>query len=352
MTTPDKKQLRFGILATGNIARQFADGVQSGATHSTITAVASRTQQSADNFAKTYCIPQAHSQYNALLTDPNVDAVYIALPNNMHHEWTIRALNAGKHVLCEKPIAVNAEQAAEMFQVAESQGLLLAEAYMYLTHPLTQSLVDELHAQTIGPVKMVRSSFSFAVGNPDNNSRFSTELAGGALMDIGCYCVTLALLVADTITSPGTYPSQIQCAAHLHPSGVDDYASVSLRFPNDLIASFVCGMSSQMNNISFISGRDGYIEIPIPWKPPMENAVFHIGQNITPKQDQHSDTKPRAVLQNHTTTVSADKPLYALEADAFAAAVFGKQPLFITPDFSLRTIRILDALRSQAGLCF
>ncbi|QQE12905.1 Gfo/Idh/MocA family oxidoreductase [Planctomycetota bacterium] len=351
MTTAQKK-LRYGILSTGNIARQFAQGVQSGATLSTIHAVASRDARKADEFAKQYNIPAPHTSYDNLLKDPNVDAVYVALPNNYHHEWTIRALDAGKHVLCEKPFSIGVQQAIEMFEAAQQNNRLLAEAFMYLTHPLTHAYIDQIKSGAIGKPKLIRSSFSFSVADPDNNSRFSTTLAGGSLMDIGCYCITLTLLVADTISTPGSYPSKIQAAAHIHPSGIDDYAAVNLQFANGLIASFTCGMTAQINNASYISGTDGFIEIPIPWKPPADKATFLLGNNATPKQSKSDVTKPLPTQQTQPFTVSANKPLYALEADAFADSVLNDKPLFITPDFTLRVTRILEELRNQIGLPF
>ncbi|QDU34839.1 1,5-anhydro-D-fructose reductase [Poriferisphaera corsica] len=347
-------KLRYGILSTGNIARQFAHGVQEGASLSTIHAVASRDPRNALTFANTYNIPKPHNSYDDLINDPNIDAIYVALPNNYHHEWTIRALNAGKHVLCEKPLAVTTQQATEMFQAAEQNDRHLAEAFMYLTHPLTKTYIQSIKNGDIGTPKLLRTSFSFSVAYPENNSRFSTALAGGSIMDIGCYCVTLALLVADATTSPGSYPSQIHAIAHLHESGIDDYAAVTLRFPNNLIVSFVSGMTAQMDNTTYISGDNGYIQIPVPWKPPVQNATFHIDHNIPSKQDKLAKPTGSSPNQKQSFNINTpnDKPLYALEADAFADTILNDAPPFITPEFSLRTARILDEIRSQINLPF
>ena len=337
-----KKKLRFGILSTGNIANQFAQGVL-GAERAVVQAVAARNHENAIQFAAKYNIPSAHKNYDALLADPDVDAVYIGLPNNMHHEWTIRALNAGKHVLCEKPFAVNEQQATEMFAHAERKGLLLAEAFMFLTHPLTKAWQHEIQSGTIGEIKLIRSSFSFAVNNPNTNSRFNTELAGGSIMDIGCYCTTLALLVANA------EPASIYCSAHIHESGVDDYAAGILHFPNNLIASFVCGMTAQCNNTTYICGSKGYIEIPVPWKPPLPQSTYIIDHNIPAKQDKKVASNGLKAARE-VKTVNCDKPLYGVEADAFAEAVLDSKPMFISPEFTLRNTRILEKMRSEINL--
>src|SRR5438132_3344147 len=137
-------RLRWGILGTGNIARQFAEGVAT-AQRSSLAAVGSRTSENAGIFAKNYQIPSAHDSYDALLVDPTVDAIYNSLPNNLHHEWTIRALQAGKHVLCEKPFSMNAAEAQEMFDVAKKAGCVLIEAFMYRAHPLTRAVIDSVN---------------------------------------------------------------------------------------------------------------------------------------------------------------------------------------------------------------
>ncbi|WP_432797705.1 Gfo/Idh/MocA family protein [Poriferisphaera sp. WC338] len=352
MTQNTDRKIRYGILATGNIARQFAEGINDGATLSSVQAVASRSADKAQTFATKHNIPTAHPNYDALLNDPNVDAIYNATPNNLHHEWTIRALNAGKHVLCEKPFSLSSQQTEEMFAAAEQNNRLLAEAFMYFTHPLTQAYLEQIRQGAIGRPKLIRASFSYAAANPDTNSRFSTELAGGSLMDIGCYCVTLALLVAQSMSPTASEPSKITCEAHLHPTGIDDYAAATLRFPNQLIVSFTCGMTAHLNNTTFISGDKGYIEIPIPWKPPVTGATYRIGRNAPPKQDNPNAGKAPTAPPLETFTIDAGKPLYALEADAFADSILTGSSLFITPDFTRCTTRILDELRQQAGLPF
>jgi D-xylose 1-dehydrogenase (NADP+, D-xylono-1,5-lactone-forming) len=340
MPTP----LRFGILSTGNIARQFAAGLAD-SNLTTLTAVASRNKSSADTFSQQHKIPTAHGDYESLLKDPNVDAIYNALPNSMHHEWTLKALRAGKHVLCEKPLAVTLDEAQEMFSVAKQQGRTLIEAFMYRAHPLTKAVTEEIRLGTIGEVRLIRTSFVFRTMKRDGNIRFDPKLAGGSLMDIGCYCINFSRLHA------GCAPTEIHAVAHLHESGVDDWAAGALKFPNGILATFTCGMAVQADNTASICGTEGYIETTVPWKPPAKDATYLIGHSIPPKQDVGSDKTPSAPPKQ-TKSISATQSLYAIEADAFAAAVTGESEPFVTEQDSLENTRILQEMRRQAGLKF
>jgi predicted dehydrogenase len=157
--------------------------------------VASRSQDKADAFAGAHTIDRAYGRYQSLLEDENIDAVYVSLPNSMHHEWTIKALKAGKHVLCEKPLASNAKQAVEMFDTATSCDRLLVEAFMYRSHPQTHAIIQKIKQGAIGRVLLVRTSFCYCTQRIADNIRFDASLDGGALMDIGCYCIDFARLM-------------------------------------------------------------------------------------------------------------------------------------------------------------
>lgn len=333
--------LRFGIMGTGNIARQFAQGVAE-AKHSGIAAVASRSAERAQTFAQAHDIATAHGEYQALLDDEQVEAVYISLPNAMHHEWTIKALEAGKHVLCEKPLAADATEAQQMFAAAEQHDRLLIEAFMYRTHPLTAAVLDTLASGTIGRLQMVRTSFSFRTRNIEGNIRFSPELAGGALMDVGCYCIDFALLCARAAGASGAV-TRATAVGRLHESGVDDLVAGSLELPGGLLVSFVCGMSAQMDNSAYLCGDEGFIQVPVPWKPPVRQARYLVSAMTPPRMDQVRQP-PKGPQE---FTVDAPCPLYGMEADAFAAAVRGDAEPFITPEQSLTNMRLLDELRKM-----
>ncbi|MEX0774425.1 MAG: Gfo/Idh/MocA family oxidoreductase [Phycisphaeraceae bacterium] len=336
--------LRWGILSTGNIARQFADGVAQ-ARRGVVHAVGSRSAESAAAFAQPRGIPHALGSYDELIDHPDINAVYIGLPNSMHHEWAIRALRAGKHVLCEKPLASNAQQAAQMFEEARRADRLLVEAFMYRSHPLTAAWLARIRAGDIGKVRLLRASFCFFTGKPQGNIRFDAGLHGGALMDVGCYCVNLARLVANA------EPVAVHAQAVWHESGVDELTVGSLTFADGMIASFTCGMRVQADNTASICGEGGYIEIPVPWKPPMTEARYVIRHATPPRMDGSvKPLLPRAPQQEQT--VSAEGSLYGLEADAFAQAVFGERLPEVSEADTLSNMRVLDELRRQIGLRF
>jgi D-xylose 1-dehydrogenase (NADP+, D-xylono-1,5-lactone-forming) len=336
------KRLRWGILGTGNIARQFAADVVSSARRSELTAVGSRTSDAARAFAQTFKVPAAHAGYDALLADATVDAIYLTLPNSMHHEWTLKSLAAGKHVLCEKPFAINEAHSREMFDAAERAERVLMEAFMYRSHPQTLGVLEAIGRGEIGRVQLIRASFCYRTTRIDGNVRFSADLAGGALMDVGCYCINLARVVA------GAEPISIFAAATLHERGVDVNTAGTLQFPGGILASFACGMNIQTDNAAYICGDEGFITIPWPWKPPKGQAGYLIARSIPPLQDKKQGALTPPPRQ--TIRTEADRDLYALEADEFAAAVLDGVPPRVSRDETIGNMRVLDAMRQQIGL--
>ena len=335
--------LRLGILGTGNIARQFAAGLAN-STRCHVVAVASRSPDSANSFARTHSIHTAYESYDQLLRDRDVDAVYVSLPNSMHREWTVAALRAGKHVLCEKPIAATAAETEEMFDAAARTGRVLVEAFMYRSHPLTHAVLDSIRHSEIGRVRLVRTSFCFRTTRTEGNIRFDPSLAGGALMDVGCYCLDFSRLVT------GAEPTAVHAVGTLHPSGVDEAAAAVLAFPDGVLASFTCGMSVQADNTAYVCGTEGFIEVPVPWKPPRENAQYSVVRGTPPRMDGPAKIPLAAARQ--TRHLTAAKELYALEADDFAAAVLDGAPPRVSGADSVGNMRLLDELRRQIGLKF
>ncbi len=324
---PDK--LPFGILGSGNIASQFAAAIP-GSARCVLAAVGSRSADSAARFANAHGVEAAHAHgsYDELLADPSFQALYISLPNSMHHEWTIKALAAGKHVLCEKPFATNLAQAREMFDAARRHKRILAEAFMYRSHPLTAAVQGAVAGGAIGALRLIRTSFLFAAAKPDGNIRFDPALHGGSLMDVGCYCLSYARLMA------GAEPVELRIFGHVHERGMDDYAAGALAFPGGILANFACGITVQGDNTAYLHGSAGHIEVPIPWKPPVSDAEFTV---VT-------------AGGRRTEKVNAGKPLYALEADEFAEAVLDGKPPRVSEAETLGNQRCLDELRGQMGL--
>jgi len=333
-------RLRWGILGTGNIARQFAAGVAA-AKRSELGAVGSRAPESARAFAQASHIPTAHGSYESLLADPTVDAVYNSLPNSMHHPWTIAALRAGKHVLCEKPFAVTVAEAVEMFDVARQCDRLVVEAFMYRSHPLTHAVQRAVADGVIGELKFIRTSFCYRTTKIAGNIRFDPKLAGGCLMDVGCYCINFSRLFA------GCEPTRVSAYSHRHPTGVDDLFAGAMEFPNGVLATFACGMSAQADNTATLCGTEGFIEIPVPWKPPAPESVFVIARGIPPKMDG-----PGRVVASgrELVRVRVEGELYGIEADAFAASVFDGVPPWVSEADTMGNIGVILSAGAAAKI--
>ena len=317
--------LNWGILGTGMIAKKFAAEVPECRTAS-LAAVASRTLDTArlftDQFGGT---PLAG--YDSLLMADNVDAVYISLPNGMHREWTLAALAAGKHVLCEKPLAANADHADELFQAAEAADRFLMEAFMYRCQPRVQRAIELVRGGAIGEVRLIRSNFSFGREADPSDARYQPEQAGGALMDVGCYCVNF------TRNLLGSEPTDVHAVAHIHPLGVDDYAVGTLRFGDTTLATFTCGMTVHSDWTTFVAGTEGYLTIENPW---LGNGPFTIARC-------NGD-------EIETIDEPAERGPYALEMGHFASVVLdGAAPLVPRED-SVGNMRVLDELRRQVGV--
>jgi predicted dehydrogenase len=333
-------KLRWGILGTGNIARQFATGLAA-SHHGTAVAVGSRSADSAAKFAANFQIGRHYGDYQSLIDDAEVDVVYNGLPNHLHADWTIAALRAGKHVLCEKPIAMDAHEAERMFDEARRANRMLMEAFMYRSQPLTAAVVEAVKSGVIGKLRLVRTSFCFRARKTEGNVRFVREMGGGSLMDIGCYCINFARFFA------GCEPTAIHAAAHFYSSGVDDAATGMLVFPDGLLSSFTCATTIQADNTAYLCGDEGYIEIPIPWKPP-KRSEFIIAHGQPPRMDQTSAaTPPREVR-----TVECPGELYGIEADDFAECILDGRSPRISAEDSLGNMRVLDEMRRQIGLRF
>lgn len=247
------RPLRFGILGAANIARQFAAGVRPSDSVD-IVALASRDIEKCRAFAAELGVARAHGSYDALLQDPDVDAVYIPLPNTMHAEWVIRAAEAGKHILCEKPLAVTAAEARAMFDAAGKYGVHLAEAYPYRAQPQTLKLQEMIASGAIGRVQMIQASFAFNFPDGANNIRSNPALGGGALLDAGSYAVNFVRMVA------GELPSRVHASARWGDTGVDRTIMATLEFKSGLLAQIACSFATDFYRHALIAGDAGILE--------------------------------------------------------------------------------------------
>jgi predicted dehydrogenase len=330
---------RWGILGTGNIARQFARDLAALPGHE-IAAVASRGRDTAEAFCQAHG-GAALAGYGALLGREDVDAVYLSLPNHLHAEWAIRCLEAGRHVLCEKPLAMSLPEARAMFSAARAAGRTLIEAFMYRTHPQTAAILAAVRGGEIGRLTHIRTSFCFHLRKTAGNIRMDPAMGGGALMDVGCYCISFSMLLAESPVR------DMRAISRLHEGGVDMMTSGLLAFENGVQATFTCGMDAQTDNTAVISGTEGYITVAWPWKPTNQTAGFTIARGIPPKQDLKPGEEAIAPPPRFVEA-RADVPLFALEARAFAAACRGEVAPFMPEAESLALAEAMDRARESA----
>ena len=226
--------VKWGILSTADINKKLLAGAAE-SDDVDVVAVGSRNLERAEEFAQIWDIPHAYGTYEELLADPDVEAVYIPLPNTMHGEWSIKAMEAGKHVLCEKPFSRHIGDVERAFDAADATGMHLSEAFMYRHHPQTVRLAELVASGAIGELRVIRSVFSYSLYDADN-IRLRTDVEGGSLMDVGCYCISGARLL-------GGEPESVVGAAHIGSSGTDWTFAGMMRFPGDVVALFDCGTS-------------------------------------------------------------------------------------------------------------
>ena len=253
MTTSHHAPLRMGILGCANIAKQFARDVADSPLVS-IQAVSSRDLSKAQHFAQSFGVARAYGSYEALLADTSLDAIYIPLPNSLHAEWAIRAMQAGKHVLCEKPLALNLAEVTRMFEVARQHGVMLLESYPYWFQPQTRDLLACLSHEKIGTVRSMQASFGFTVGNVDTNIRMKPDLGGGALLDAGSYPLSLIRLVM------GCAPTHVMAHTNWADTGVDISMMATLFYADGRSAQMSCAMNTANHRRATIVGSHGTVE--------------------------------------------------------------------------------------------
>jgi predicted dehydrogenase len=319
---------KWGILGTGMIAGVFARALKAG-DGTSLCAVASRDLSKAKAFAAEAGAKKAYGSYEALLADPKIRYVYIGLPNELHCEWALKAAEAGKHILCEKPMAVTVEEAQRMFAAAEEAKVLLMEAFMYRFHPQTARLREIVASGEIGDLRVIRSRFSFTIGDPKNvRLSFPYERGGGGLMDVGCYCTSFSRYLTQE------EPCQVFGAAQFGvESGVDEGFVGTLTFPSGVLAVFDVGLKFHGDTRADLMGTKGSIEIPAPWKPGAKSS-FKVRVGRETREEQFEG-----------------KPEFVLEAESFQAMAEGLAEPMVRPEETLGNTKVLCALRESARRC-
>jgi predicted dehydrogenase len=320
--------LRLGLVSTANINREILRGAAESELVE-VVAVGSRDGAKAQAYAAEHGIPRAHATYEALLADDEVDAVYISLPNGMHHEWTMKALAAGKHVLCEKPYSRRAAEVEEAFGAAHDAGLVLTEAFMYRHHPQTAKVRALVAEGAVGRLCAVKATFTFPLEDT-TNVRALPELDGGALMDVGCYCVSGIRLVAGE-------PEHVRGEQVVGATGVDMAFHGILRCADDVVGQFEASFRSPRRQRLEIVGEDAVLTVEAPWRidwgGPVRLARRAGGEDATDVEVIPVDTASS----------------YRLELDNLADAVAGRAPQLLGYEDALGQARALEALYRSAA---
>lgn len=320
------EKVRWGVLGTADIARGATIPGMQLAEHVELYAVAGRKPEKAESYREAFGFRKAYGSYEELLADPEVEAVYIPLPNDLHCEWTIRALKAKKHVLCEKPLAVSAAQVEEMFRAAEENGVLLMEAFAYLHSPFTEAVKAELNAGTIGDVRYFESSF-ITGRRPDTDIRLRRETYGGSMYDLGCYPLSLALWLL------GKEPDEVTAAAHFSEKKIDLFTAALLVYGGGPVVKLDCGMVLPDGRL------DGF------------RICGTLGEITSPMQFNQSGAIPYTVVRGGAEeTKTVDVPNnYMLETEQLSRCIlFGEKPR-VDRAFSLMTARVTDRILEAAG---
>ncbi|NNM84485.1 MAG: Gfo/Idh/MocA family oxidoreductase [Phycisphaerales bacterium] len=337
-------KLQWGILGTGAIATTFAKALRHSSTGS-LAAVASRTPQTAAAFGSDFLRADdicRCGSYDELLAKPEVQAIYIATPHPTHARLAIAAARAGKHILCEKPLAINAHEARAVVAAAKQHNVFLMEAFMYRCHPVVRRLVQLLQQNAIGQVLAIQANFGFQSGGNYHSRLLNGDLGGGGILDVGCYTMSLARLVAGTATGePFANPTALHASGYVGPSGVDEWTFANVQFSGGIAAALGCAVSCEMNNQVHIFGSEGRIEIPWLWIPqPTGNRIMLHRRNHKPSEE----------------IVNAPADVYTLEADIVAAAVNAGQQQAAAPAMSwadtLGNMHALDQWRACLGVTY
>ena len=336
----DGRTVRWGILGTGKIARHFAASLRLSET-GRLAAIASRSNDTADDFATEFGAERSHAGYAAALADPEIDIVYIATPHPTHLELVEQAAQHGKHVLCEKPLTVNAAETRRAIAATRKHGVLLAEGFAFRYHPQTHRLTDLISSGALGEVTLVEAAFGYDAGPAPTNYLLRNDLAGGAILDVGCYPVAMSRLLAGVATGrPFADPITVTGGGFVHPvHRVDTRASAVLRFESGLVAHVRTAIDEALDSTLRVWGTEGVAALSDPWLP---------GRRGTSIMTLRSRTGNGAVVE--LPGAEADPDLYANEADEVARWIRTGEVPAMTLDDTLGNMLTLDEWRRQLRL--
>lgn len=319
------KKIRWGILSTANIGKVAVIPAIQASNNGEVVAVASRSLEKAQAFARELNIPYSYGSYEALLEAGDIDAVYIPLPNNLHRDWTIRAAEMGKHILCEKPFGLNAQECLEMGAAADRHGVKLMEAFMYRFHPRTQKVLEMVQQGVLGELRLIHSTFTFRLTRQEN-IRLKPELGGGALMDVGCYCVNVSRTMGEA------EPVSVECFARWTKNGVDEQLVGTLGFANGLLAQFDCALTMARREMYTLVGTEAVLTIPRAFVAGAASCVIE-------------ETRDRGLLKRHRIKGANQ---YQLMVEHFADCILQDRPPRYSVAEAAANMRVIDTLYHSA----
>jgi len=323
------KVLNWGLLSTARINQALITPLRA-SKRNRLMAVASRTQDSADKYAREWKISRAHGSYEALLADPEIDVIYVSLPNHLHAEWTIKAVEAGKHVLCEKPLALNVDEVEAIKSAARKYGRVVAEAFMYRHHPQTLKVQELAKSGSLGTLKLIRGSFSFILSR-EGDVRLDPAMGGGSIWDVGCYPISYARSVL------GENPLEVFGRQVTGPTRIDETFVGQMRFDHDVLAHFDCSFVIPFHSVMEIVGSEGALNIPRPFKPETDEKIY-----LT------RDDKRSSPVDKIETIKIKGQELYIGEVEDMADAILlGREPR-ISLDDSRANVAVISALLESA----
>ena len=334
-----EKQACWGLLSTARINERVIPALRA-SERSELLAVASRSKERAQAYAKRWNIPRAYGTYEQMLADPAINVIYLSLPNHLHTEWAIKCAEAGKHVLCEKPITITTEEVAHMAQAAEKNGVIIQEAAMMRFHPQTQYLRELVAKRVIGDIRLIRGVFAFTLDNP-GDIRLDANMGGGSLWDLGSYCVSFARTVLQA------EPVEVNAYQVRGDTGVDMSFSAQMQFPAGTLVQFFCSFQSFAHIEADFLGTEGRIFADIPW-------ANHIGASTNVKVTRSGEAEGTSTfsdgMEGHTTDTKAYENMnaYQCEINSMVKSVLdGAEPVISLTD-SWRNVATIVALHESA----
>lgn len=310
----------WGVLGVANIARRAVIPAIQRSRNGRLVAIASRAPSRAEAAARELGIPRAHGSYEALLGDPDVQAVYIPLPNSLHRAWTVRCAEAGKHVLCEKPLALSPGECEEMIAACRQHRVTLMEAFMYRFHPRTERVARLAREGALGEIRLLRAAFTFQVREPRANIRLRPDLGGGALYDVGCYTVNVSRMILGE-------PVEVFACGRIGEYGVDEQVGAMLRFDNGRFALVDCALTLPRREEYEVVGTEGHLRVPNAFLPGTADAEIHITRGS----------------ERSTHTVPGSEQ-YQRMVEHFGDAVASGSPPSFPPDDAVRNVQVIGAL--------